>query len=395
MVSGQGSVKNHQTVDLNSRTLKGRLNEYTEIDDKRNGVAVYTERLSRLRSFFSREKIDALLVSCAPNVRYLSGFRGFDAHLLIGEDWHYLITDFRYAEQAAEEAGDFEIKLRSDSLAELLGRLLVNRSGGSLGFEPHSLTFEQYHRLRKELKGVKLISTKGLVERLRVIKEETEIDLIARAAKLGDRSFQHILSFIKPGVSEWEVALEIEYFMRKNGSGSMGFEVIVASGPNSARPHAHTSRKKLKTGEFVKLDFGAVVDGYHSDMTRTVVLGKATEEQRRIYTAVLDTQKVVLSHLKVGLPAVKVDKLARDFLEQKGLADKFGHNLGHGVGLKIHEAPTLGKQSKEKLQAGMVFSIEPGVYLSGFGGVRIEDLVVLRQDGPQVLTKSPKELMEL
>lgn len=356
---------------------------------------MYVERLARLRSFFTKEKIDAFLISHSPNVRYLSGFRGSDTYLLIGEDWQHLITDFRYAEQAVEEARDFKVQLWSDSMTDLIAALLAKHSIQRLGIESHILTVERYRYFGRQLKGVKLKPVAGLVEKLRVIKETSEIRSITQAAKLGDKAFKHILSFLKPGVAEREIALELEFFMRRNGSDSMGFEVIVASGANSARPHALTSDKKLKAGEFVKLDFGATVEGYHSDMTRTVVLGKASETQRRIYSAVLGAQKTVLSRLRVGLSTEKADKLARDFLEKEGLADGFGHNLGHGVGLEVHETPTLGKKSKEKLQAGMVFTVEPGVYLSGFGGVRIEDLVALRKDGIEILTKSPKELIEL
>jgi Xaa-Pro aminopeptidase len=242
---------------------------------------------------------------------------------------------------------------------------------------------------------IKLVGTTGIVETVREVKDQAEVAKIRAAARIADLAFDYITSFIKPGMTEKEIALELDYFMLRNGAERVSFDTIVASGKNSAVPHATPSNKKIEPGDFVKLDFGAVVEGYHSDMTRTVVVGKANDRQKEIYFAVKEAQEKALSSVKAGLVCEDVDKVARDAVAEKGFGECFVHNLGHGAGLQIHEAPSLGKNCKTVLQPGMVVTVEPGVYVNGFGGVRIEDLVVVTESGCEILSKSTKELLEL
>ncbi|MDI6891872.1 MAG: Xaa-Pro peptidase family protein [Actinomycetota bacterium] len=352
-------------------------------------------RLEKLRECLAEYQVDVMLTSKPENIRYLSGFTGSSGVLIVSSREAFLLTDFRYAEQARSEAPQCNICVRRNSDSDELVAVLRDIGPRTVGFESHFVTVKDYDELAKKISGITLRPLAQVVERLRAIKEEGEVTCIAAAARIGDAAFSHILPFIKPGVTEKELALELEFFMIKNGAEKAGFDIIVAFGARSSMPHARTSEKKLYLGEFIKMDFGAVYKGYHADMTRTVILGRATERQREIYRLVCEAQELALNKISAGQAGKEADEIARSCVRKAGYGENFGHNLGHGLGLEIHEIPVLGPKSEDLLKAGMTFTVEPGIYIPGFGGVRVEDSVVLRKDGVKVLTGSTKELLEL
>ncbi len=356
-------------------------------------------RLDRARNLLDQHQVDALLVVKAerldsPNLRYLTGFTGTTGAVLITPREALLLVDFRYVEQARAEAPELEVVQVPRQASEALAEIVRGREIRRLGFEPDGLTVRQHDELARLLQPAQMVPVEG-VDRLRWVKDPPEVDRIRRAAQVADAAFQHILGFLRPGVSERDVATELEFFMRRHGAEREAFSSIVASGARSSLPHGRASDKLLAAGDFVTVDFGAVVDGYHSDCTRTVVLGRATDRQREIYDLVLRAQTGALQGLRPGLTGKDADALARQIIADAGHGEHFGHGLGHGVGLAIHEGPTLSPREEAVLQAGMVVTVEPGVYLPGWGGVRIEDLVVLTPDGCEVLTRAPKQLVEL
>jgi Xaa-Pro aminopeptidase len=356
-------------------------------------------RLDRARALLDRHQVDALLIIKAerleaPNLRYLTGFTGSTGAALITPREAVLLVDFRYVEQAHTEAPGWEVVQVPRQASEALAESVRAREVRRLGFEPDGLTVRQHGELARLLHPTEFVAVEG-VDRLRWVKEPDELDRIRRAVQVADAAFDHILGYLRPGVRERDVATELEFYMRRQGAEREAFSSIVASGARSSLPHGRASDKPLASGELVTLDFGAVVDGYHSDCTRTVVLGPATSRQREIYDLVLRAQTAALQGLRPGLAGRDADALARRVIADAGHGEHFGHGLGHGVGLAIHEGPTLSPREEAVLEAGMVVTVEPGVYLPGWGGVRIEDLVVLTSDGCEVLTRAPKQLMEL
>lgn len=264
-----------------------------------------------------------------------------------------------------------------------------------MGYEDESLLCSQFDTMKENLSVTNWVPLKGKVDALRRIKSEEELTYLARAEEIGDIAFEKILKIIKPGMTELEVAAELEYLMKKEGAETTSFSTIIASGLNSSMPHAIPGNKKLEVGDFVTMDFGCKVEGYCSDMTRTIVLGKASEKQKEIYNVVLKAQLASLEAIKAGVTGQSVDKVARDIITEAGYGDCFGHGLGHSVGLFIHEGPRLSVADETVLQAGMTETVEPGIYVPGFGGVRIEDMVVVTEDGYRNLAHSPKELIEI
>lgn len=337
-------------------------------------------------------KLEAVLLTNSYNRRYMTGFTGSAGFVLVTADRQYLITDFRYITQASQQAAGYEIVEQGPkpigTVRELLEKLKLTR----LGFEQDDVTFGAYRSFAEEMGSIELVPTSSLVERLRMFKEPAEIAIMQEAADLADRTFSHILSYLKPGVTEREISLEMEVFMRSNGATSSSFETIVASGERSALPHGIASDRKLGNNEFVKLDFGALYKGYCSDITRTVVLGQPTEKHKEIYAIVLEAQLNVLDKLKPGMTGREGDALARDIIKKAGYGDVFGHGTGHSLGLEIHENPRLSPLCDTVLEPGMTMTVEPGIYLPGFGGVRIEDDVVITENGVQILTHSTKQL---
>lgn len=354
-------------------------------------------RLEALRRMMADRQIEYFLVTGAANRRYLSGFTGSSGVLLVSQERCWLVTDFRYFEQARQQAPDWELYPQKGKLSEALGELCREQGVTRLAFEKDHITYAQYETLAGL--GLELVGQAGLVEKLRMIKDEGELGAIRRAAALADDAFAHILSVIRPGMREEEVALELEYHMRRAGAAAVAFEIIVASGPRSALPHGRASSRRIEPGDFVTLDLGCVVDGYCSDLTRTVVVGRADEEQRKVYDLVARAQQAGLAALRAGRRGSEVDAEARKVIADAGHADHFGHGLGHGVGLEVHEAPRLSPQAagpdEPLLEAGMVVTVEPGVYIPHWGGVRIEDLVVVREDGCEILSRADKRLIEL
>lgn len=359
----------------------------------------YQSRIEKVKERMRAAEIDALLVSESNNIFYLSGsnggYTGARIIFIVGAEESVLTIDKRYFDEALESAmADRMIPWTEPSFIEIVN--VINEMGARrVGFEAADITVKQYNRLVKDFEGIELVGVLELVEPVREIKDEHEIERITNAAKIADEAFTHILGFIKPGLTEIDLSIELDYYMRKRGAEKPSFDTIVASGVHSAVPHATPSRRKIGVGDFVKLDFGAVFDGYHSDMTRTIVVGEANIKQREIYSLVKEAQEVALDEVAPGKVCSDVDDAARSIIAKAGYGEYFVHNLGHGVGLKVHEKPVLGKMSKAELAANMVVTVEPGIYLSGFGGVRIEDLVVVTEGGHQVLTHSTKELIEL
>jgi Xaa-Pro aminopeptidase len=351
------------------------------------------ERVKRLWERMKEAELDAVLVTNPVNVAYLSGFRGTMGHLLITGDQAWLLTDFRYLEQAQEQAEGFTVVDVAGSVWERVRELLLGEGLASLRVEGDHLTVDVFRRLEGVLEGMIVTAAPSVVSGLRRIKSPKEQDAIECAVALTDRAFVHILPFIKAGVVEREIALELEYFMRKRGASGLSFDIIVASGYRSALPHGLAGDKLLADGDAVVMDFGCVLDGYCSDMTRTVFVGHAGKREQEVYQAVRKAQQHALDHLRAGMGGREADALARDVLKEYELEGFFGHGLGHGLGREIHEGPRLSPISEDVLEPGMVVTVEPGVYLGGGFGVRIEDVVVIEENGVRNLTQSVKDLL--
>ena len=336
----------------------------------------------------------AVIITSPHNLRYFTGFTGGEALAVISDKRKILITDFRYIEQAENESPDFEIfDLSGDKRYEFLKNECSDCS--KLLFEDRYMNVCEYNIIGEKTGFERLIGASEKIEKLRMIKEEWEIERISKAEEIGSLAFSHILKFIKEGVTENDIALELEYFMRKNGAEGLSFDTISISGEKTSLPHGQPSSKKIKCGEFITMDFGCIYKGYCSDMTRTVVLGRASEKQKEIYEIVRLAQETGLKALKSGIKCCDADKAAREVIEKAGYGKNFGHSLGHGVGLLIHELPNVSPRSDIVLEENMVVSCEPGIYIPNFGGVRIEDLVCIKKDGVLNLTSAEKKLIEL
>ena len=354
------------------------------------------ERIKKLREKLNQENLDLLLVTSLPNIRYLCGFTGSNGILLISKDKAIFLTDFRYKEQVKKEVKGAEIKIPQRELFSILPEIgLLKGKRIKAGFEEKYLTFQLYQRLKTLLPQVLWVPTENLVESLLVTKDEEEIKKIKKAADISAKAYLEILPFFRPGTKESDIAAELEYRIKRNGGTGSAFEPIVASGVRSAMPHARASSKRFQRGEFVTLDFGAFYEGYVCDITRTVVLGKATPRQKKIYDLVLKAQTKAIKNACSGMKGFELDKVARDVINNAGFKDYFGHGLGHGIGLLVHDSPGINTKSQEVLKPGMVITIEPGVYLPGWGGVRIEDDILITRNGCKVLTNIDRELLEL
>lgn len=356
-------------------------------------------RIERLRPLFSAAPADALLVTSLPNIRYLSGFTGSAGMLLVTSHRATLFTDSRYTIQAREELAGSGVTLeiaRKGLLMAVASHMGRARGRVRLGFEPGQMTVAQQQAFAGALGGkVRWVQAAGLVERLRAKKDARELAVMRKAAQLISNVFAAVLPKIRVGASELLVSAEIEYEMKKQGASGASFETIVASGARSALPHARASSKLLCEKELVVLDQGAILADYCSDMTRTVFLGRAPARVRRMYQAVREAQEAARAAVKPGVAAGEVDRAARRVLERCGFGRYFTHSTGHGLGMEVHEAPRLGKGDASVLEEGMVVTIEPGAYVEGFGGIRIEDDVVVTSRGADDLTSATRELLEL
>jgi Xaa-Pro aminopeptidase len=358
----------------------------------------FPARRSALRALLPGAGVDALLVTDLVNVRYLTGFTGSNAALLVhagGDGASRFCTDGRYRTQAAAEVPDLETvidRASAQALAALVAALGIERPG----FESDAVTVDA-HDVLAEAAGVPLHRAPGLVQRLRAVKDSDEVEALRRACAVGDAALAGLLEAggLAAGRTEREVALDLENRMRAHGASGPAFETILAAGAHSAVPHHRPTGSELRAGDLVKIDFGALVDGYHSDMTRTLVLGPAAAWQRELYALVAEAQAAGRAALVPGTAVVDVDAAARGVVERAGRGEEFVHGLGHGVGLQIHEAPSLGAAGTGTVEAGMVVTVEPGVYLPGRGGVRIEDTLVVRDGGPELLTHTTRELLEV
>ena len=349
-------------------------------------------RISQLQGMLADINVDAFLVTSAVNHRYYTDFNNDDGTLLITNEKCYAFEDFRYFEEAQRSFGDvytiFESVLNEDKLNEIIAKDNIKR----IGFEGGRLSYSRHKRLSEELKA-ELVSFPSLLEGIRDIKDPVEIERIAIAQEITDGAFAHIIKMITPTMTENDVAAELEYYMRKHGAEDKSFETIAVSGQKSSIPHGVPSDTRLKKG-FLTMDFGAVYEGYHSDMTRTVCIGKADDEMKKLYNTVLKAQMSALDMLRDGVVCADADKVARDIIEvdYKGC---FGHSLGHGVGLEIHESPNLSAYNKKPLAPGNIVTVEPGIYIAGKYGCRIEDMVLIQEGNIRNFTKSPKELIEI
>lgn len=354
-------------------------------------------RLSALLDGLTAAHVDALLVTSLANVRYLTGFSGSSALLLVTQREALLITDFRYQTQAPEEVGDSaRVLIETQSLWAGLWQQLAQQAGVQvLGFESAHLLHRDFQRLMEAGARWQWRPTLDLVETLRERKDAEEVRLIERAANVAIRALERTLADVRVGMTELQVAGVLERALRDEGSEGFPFPSIVASGSRSALPHARATSARIREGDLLLLDFGSEVEGYCADITRTVVVGRASDEQREIYDVVRRANEQASHSIRAGMTGRDADAIARGYIEQRGYGDLFGHGLGHGVGLEVHEAPRLSRTADGALAEGAVVTIEPGVYRPGWGGVRIEDDVVLDAAGPRILTKFTRELIEI
>lgn len=351
-------------------------------------------RIARLRALLTEKVVDAVLVTKEENVHYFSGFRGDSTALLVTPERLLLVTDSRYTEQAAAEAPSYEIVEQKDGLYRCVAELAADVGVVALGFEGGWLVYDKVLKLRDLLGEISFDTTLDL-DPLRQVKDADEIVLIRRACGIADEGFAHIIRVIQPGMTELEVAAELEHHMRMLGSERPAFQTIIASGARGSLPHGVASDKVIARGDLVTMDFGAVCGGYHSDITRTICVGHADARQRDVYNAVLAAQQRALAVLRSGVTGIEVDRIARDVLAEYDLEQYFGHGLGHSLGLEIHEEPRLSKAGKNMMQPNMLITDEPGVYIPGWGGIRIEDTVLITADGAEPLTHAPKEFIEI
>ncbi|WP_258359247.1 M24 family metallopeptidase [Moorella sulfitireducens] len=356
-------------------------------------------RLDNLRLLMASRGITALWVRQDENRRYLSGFTGDSGQLLITTTSQYILTDGRFTEQARLEAPGFEVVDLGNRPREQLAGALFAAGVTELYFEAEHLSYAAYEEFLKQARDwprpVDLKPVKGLVEQLRQVKDEGEIRLLQKAIDLADAGFHHLLRILRPGIRERDIALELEYFLGKQGSSGPSFTTIIAGGPRAALPHGVASGRVLQPGDLVVMDFGAVYEGYHSDLTRTVALAPVDPEWRRIYNIVLEAREKAIAAIRPGLTGREADAVAREHIAAAGYGPYFSHGLGHGVGLAVHEDPVLSSRGEVKLAAGMVVTVEPGIYLPGRGGIRIEDIVLVEEGGARVLSRAPREFIEL
>jgi Xaa-Pro aminopeptidase len=353
-------------------------------------------RIERLRRKMADSGVHAFLVSHPVNRRYVTGFTGSSGVALITETDAVLITDFRYVTQVKEQAPHMTLVEHTPaSIFETVAEECRKRGVKELAFEENHLTFAQHRALADSLGDISTKPVSRLVEELRMVKDAEELAIIREAARIADRAFEQIIKELRPGIRERDVSLRLEVLMREMGASSSSFDIIVASGKRSALPHGTASEKVLEKGDLVTLDFGACYRGYVSDLTRTVSLGEPDPKGREIYEIVLEAGRRTIDAIRPGMTGREADAVARDYIREKGYGDFFGHGTGHGIGLEVHEGPALSVRGDLVLLPGMVVTVEPGIYLPDFGGVRIEDDVLVTETGVEVLTYSPKELIIL
>lgn len=350
------------------------------------------DRPGELRKRIGEAGVDALFVTDMANIRYLSGFTGSSAFIVMGRRGGWFLTDSRYTEQAQKEVKGFYKRTYKKAFEEAAG--IIKKLGAkTIGFEADSINYSNYQKLSKNFRGIRLKPLHGIVEEHRARKDSTEIRRIRESVAILDKGFALAQKLLKPGAVEKQAAFELEFAFKKWGADGLAFDAIIASGARGALAHGKASEKKIRKGEFVVVDMGVLLNGYNSDETRTFCIGKPAREQKKVYDTVLGAQLSAIGAIRPGVKASAVDSAARDYIKKAGYGKYFGHGTGHGVGLRIHEAPGIGPMSKDVLEEGMVVTVEPGIYIPGFGGVRIEDMALVNKNGCEILTRTAKELV--
>jgi Xaa-Pro aminopeptidase len=352
------------------------------------------KRIGKLRKNLREIGVDSVLVCQPENIYYLSGFDGTTGHLLITKESNILITDFRYEEQAKMQANGFEVLIVTDVINDWLPKLIEGINIKNIGFESYYLNFSKYNQIINTLEEnrfhIDLIPLDELLNFQRAIKEVKEIEFITSAVTLADSAINYFIHIVKPGMTEIEIAWKTEKYLREKGSQTLPFNVIVASGPNSSQPHANATNRKIQLGEPILIDLGAKIQSYVSDISRTIILGDPDDTFKRVYEIVLKAQQSAIEGISSGMSGKQADSLARKIIEDSGYGDRFGHSLGHGLGLSVHEEPYLRQNYKKKLVNKMVITIEPGIYIPGWGGIRLEDTAILENGKIKVLSHAEK-----
>jgi Xaa-Pro aminopeptidase len=360
----------------------------------RRNSSIPPYRISKIQSRLYTLDVEALLFLDIKNIRYLTGFTGSDGALMIGEKQKLLLVDGRYTNQAKREVAGLEVFECREKIEGIEG-ILSDARLQSVGFESTAMNVSTYLTLKEKLKNVTLHPMSNEIDTVRAIKDDEELSCIRKAAEISFQALTAVCDLIKPGVREKDIAIELEYQMGRFGAEQISFATIVASGENSAQPHAAPGSRKIKNGDVVMIDYGAVYGGYHSDETLTFVVGKADKKQKEVYLLVKKAHDTALESVKAGVSCKDVDRIARDCIESGNMGKYFTHGTGHGVGLDVHEAPRIATKSEDILEAGMVVTIEPGVYIPDFWGIRIEDMILVKEEGFEVLTKAPKDFTVL
>ncbi|WP_179946125.1 M24 family metallopeptidase [Planococcus kocurii] len=348
-------------------------------------------KIQKLRTEMNSRNIEALLITSSFNLRYITGFTGTAGLAIVTQEKAVFITDFRYTEQANDQVEDFVVVQAEKNLTDEAIKTVKSLAIQTLAFEQDHMTYATAMQYKSKM-DIELQPVSDLVEKIRMVKTPEEITILKAAAKIADNAFEHICGFIRPGLTELEVSNELEFFMRKQGATSSSFDIIVASGLRSALPHGVATDKIIKKGDMVTLDFGALYNGYISDITRTVAVGQPSEKMKEVYDVVLKAQELGVEKIGPGISGIEADAIARDYIKSKGYGDAFGHSTGHGIGLEVHEGPGLSFKSETILEPNMAVTVEPGIYLPGIGGVRIEDDILITESGNERLTNSTKEL---
>lgn len=353
---------------------------------------IYQMRIRNLQKCLFAEKIEGILITNLTNIKYLTGFESSSAQLIISEKGCVLITDFRYVEAARKSVSNIEVyqfgKKPGDEFRDLLAKYSIKR----LGFESANVTFDRYRRLVKWIGAKRLFPRLDIVEKLRMIKDDFETDLIRQSIRLSEKGFRALMNIFRKGITEKEAALELELFFKSNGADGSAFDIIVAFGENSSVPHHRAGKKKISPNDILLIDFGAKLRGYSSDLTRTFISHRMTDKEKTVYSIVLEAQQKAIEKIRPGVPLAEIDKTARDIIAKYGYGDAFGHSFGHGIGLDIHELPAVSLKSKFVCKKGMVITAEPGIYLPGWGGIRIEDDVLVTDKGHEVLSTLGKKV---
>ncbi|UCD71934.1 MAG: aminopeptidase P family protein [Syntrophobacterales bacterium] len=349
------------------------------------------ERINRINGILGDGNLDGILITSLENVHYLSEFTGSDAALVMTENKGYFLTDSRYTTQAREEVLGFEI-IEYQKKIEGLSNIMNDLGLRSIGFEPQNVTYGTHKELVEKVSGGQFIPINERVKNLRAVKDDEEIGRMKRAIDIASNSLRENIWRITPGTQEREIALELEFSMRRNGTDNIAFDTIVASGERSALPHGKPSEKRINRGDLITIDFGARYRGYYSDETCTFLCGKPNRRQREVYQIVKEAHDRAIASIRPGMKAMEVDSFARNWIREAGYGAYFGHGIGHGVGLAVHENPVIGPESKDVVEERMIFTIEPGIYIPGWGGMRIEDMVLVTEKGCEVLTSLSKEM---